>query len=271
MMLGKKVRKHKLFLFSFALITILFLMALFAPQLASHDPLKTETANWLSPPGSENWFGTDRLGRDIYSRVVYGSRISLSIGFLSAGIIILTGTFLGSLAGYYGGLIDNLIMRFTDIMIVFPTLFLVITLVSLFDAGFIHIVFIIGFTGWTAVARLVRAEFMTLRERDFVQAIRSLGASDFRIITRHMLPNALGPILVAATLSVPAAILAEAGLSFLGLGIPAPVPSWGNILREAYGYLRQAWWYASFPGLFIFITVMAFNLMGEALKDLMES
>ncbi|RQD78135.1 MAG: ABC transporter permease [Candidatus Syntrophonatronum acetioxidans] len=271
MILNKKVRKNKMFIFSLLIITGLFLMALFAPHLASHDPLKTETANWLTPPGPDNWFGTDRLGRDIYSRVVFGSRISLSIGFLSAGLMIFTGTLLGSLAGYYGGRVDSLIMRFTDIVIVFPALFLIITLVSLFDTGFMHIVLIIGFTGWTVVARLVRAEFMSLRERDFVQAIKSLGASDFRVITRHMLPNALGPIVVAATLSVPAAILAEAGLSFLGLGIPAPVPTWGNILREAHGYLRQAWWYAAFPGFFIFFTVMAFNLLGESLKDLLDS
>ena len=271
MILGKRVQKNKIFIFSLVIITGLFLMALFAPHLVSHDPLKTETENWLTPPGPDNWFGTDRLGRDIYSRVVFGSRISLSIGFISAAIMIFTGTLLGALAGYYGGIVDNLIMRLTDIIIVFPVLFLIITLISLFDSGFIHIILIIGFTGWPVVARLVRAEFMSLRERDFVQAIRSLGASDLRIITRHILPNALGPIVVAATLSVPAAILAEAGLSFLGLGIPAPVPTWGNILREAHGYFRQAWWYAAFPGAFIFVTVMVFNLLGESLKDLLDS
>lgn len=266
----RKFRKNPLSCASLVIVLLLYCMAAFAPWLASYDPHKTDTQNWLNPPDGQNWFGTDRLGRDIFSRVVYGSRVSLTVGFISTALVILIGTMLGSLAGYYGGFWDTLIMRFTDVIMVFPTLFLIITLVSLFEPGLIYIILVIGFVGWTSVARLVRAEFISLREREFIQAVRVLGASDSRIIFRHLLPNAMGTIIVAATLSVPAAILAEAGLSFLGFGVPAPIPSWGNMLREAQGYLRHSWWYAAFPGFFIFLTVMAFNLLGEGLRDAMD-
>ncbi len=266
----KKLQKNPLACMSLLIVILLYCTAVFAPYLAVHDPYKTDTQNWLNPPDSNNWFGTDRLGRDIFSRVVYGSRVSLTVGFISTALVILIGTMLGSLAGFYGGLWDSLIMRFTDIIMVFPTLFLIITLVSLFEPGLFYIILIIGFVGWTSVARLVRAEFISLREREFIQAARVLGASDARIIFRHLLPNAMGTIIVAATLSVPAAILAEAGLSFLGFGVPSPIPSWGNMLREAQGYLRQAWWFAAFPGMFIFLTVMSFNLLGEGLRDAMD-
>lgn len=265
-----KFRKNPLFCASLIIVLLLYCMAVFAPCLARHDPNKIDTSNWLTPPDDQNWFGTDRLGRDIFSRVVYGSRVSLTVGFISTALVILIGTLLGSLAGYYGGFWDTVIMRFTDVIMVFPTLFLIITLVSLFEPGLFYIILVIGFVGWTSVARLVRAEIISLREREYIQAARVLGASDSRIIFRHLLPNAMGTIIVAATLSIPAAILAEAGLSFLGFGVPAPIPSWGNMLREAQGYLRQAWWYAAFPGFFIFLTVMAFNLLGEGLRDSMD-
>ncbi|MDO9573360.1 MAG: ABC transporter permease [Candidatus Contubernalis sp.] len=266
----RNFRKNPLSCAGLVIVLLLYCTAAFAPILAREDPYQTNTENWLKSPDEQNWFGTDRLGRDVFSRVVYGSRVSLAVGFISTALVILLGTIFGSVSGYYGGIWDTLIMRFTDVIMVFPTLFLIITLVSLFEPGMLYIILVIGFVGWTSVARLVRAEFISLREREYVQAARALGASDIRIIFRHLLPNAMGTIIVAATLSVPAAILAEAGLSFLGFGVPAPIPSWGNMLREAQGYLRQAWWYAAFPGLFIFLTVMAFNLLGEGLRDSMD-
>jgi peptide/nickel transport system permease protein len=248
------------------LITLLALLALFAPRVVTHDPFATDPDNWLQAPSPEHLFGTDRLGRDLFSRVVYGTRVSLAVGVLSAGLSLLLGSLIGAASGYYGGLVDTLLMRLTDVVLVFPTLFLTIALAAILEADLFFVILIIGFTGWPGAARLVRGQFLRLREAEYVQSARLLGSSNRYIVFRHLLPGTLGPLMVAATLSVPAAIMAEAGLGYFGLGARPPLPTWGNMLREAQSYIRLAWWYAAFPGFFIFITVLAFNLLGEGLR-----
>lgn len=254
------------FLIGISLIIILSALALLAPLLAAHDPYETDAQNWLQPPCKEHPFGTDRLGRDIFSRVLYGARVSLAVGTLSMLMSVAIGFLLGMAAGYFGGVLDGLIMRFTDIVLVFPSMLLVLTLVAIFEPALWLVIFVIGGTGWPGVARLVRGEVLQLRTKEFIQSARMLGANHFRIMLYHLLPNALGPVLVAATLSVPAAVMTEAGVSYFGLGIQPPIPTWGNMLRDAQLYLRHAWWYAFFPGLFIFLTVFAFHLTGEGLR-----
>jgi peptide/nickel transport system permease protein len=249
-----------------ALVAALILVALLAPLLATHNPYVTDADNWLRPPDQNHLFGTDRLGRDIFSRVLYGARVSLAVGILSMLISTGVGTTFGSIAGYFGGSIDQLIMRLTDVVLVFPTMLLALTLVAIFEPAIWVVVLVIGCTGWPGVARLVRGELMRLKDTDFTASARMLGASHKRILFVHLLPNALGPILVAATLAVPAAIMTEAGLGYFGLGVQPPIPTWGNMLRDAQGYIRHAWWYAMYPGLAIFITVFGFQLMGEGMR-----
>lgn len=250
-----------------SLVGLLVLAALCAPVLATHCPYAADPEKSLLAPGSQHLFGTDRLGRDIFSRVIFGSRASLAVGGLSVLMAVGIGTAVGAAAGYYGGVTDALLMRLADVLLSFPSFFLVLLLVSLFEPQFWLVVAVIGGTGWPATARLVRGEFLRLRETDFAAAARLSGASDSRVIIRHLLPNALGPILVSATVSVPAAILTEAGLGFLGLGVQPPVPTWGNMLRDAQNYIRHAWWYATFPGLFIFTSVFSFYLLSEAIRE----
>ncbi|EEG76739.1 ABC transporter permease [Dethiobacter alkaliphilus] len=248
------------------IVALLCLLAVFAPVITAHDPYVTDADNWLRSPDEVHIFGTDRLGRDVFSRVLYGARVSLAVGILATFLSVTVGTILGGAAGYLGGIVDRLIMRFTDIVLVFPTLLLILTLVAIFEPALWLVILVIGGTGWPGVARLVRGEIMRLLEADFTASARLLGATHLRILFVHLLPNAFGPILVAATLCVPAAIMTEAGLGYFGLGIQPPVPTWGNMMRDAQLYLRHAWWYATFPGLFIFITVFAFQLTGEGLR-----
>lgn len=253
--------------FGLTLITLLVLLAILAPLLTVHNPFSTNVDNWLRPPSREHFFGTDRLGRDIFSRVLYGGRVSLTVGLLAALLSVGIGTLLGLLAGFYGGIAEIVIMRTAEVVLVFPTLLLVLTLVAVFEPALWLVILVIGCTGWPNVARLVRGEVLRLRQSDFVAAARLLGAKDRRIIWQHLLPNAVGPVLVAATLCVPAAVMTEAGLSYLGLGVQLPMPTWGNMLRDAQLYLRYAWWYAFFPGLFIFLTVLGFHLIAEGLRQ----
>lgn len=248
------------------LVACLCLMAVFAPVIATHDPYLTDGDQWLQPPGQGHIFGTDRLGRDVFSRVIYGARISLAVGLLATFMSMGIGTLLGAAAGYCGGFVDSLIMRFTDVVLVFPTMLLILTLVAIFEPAVWLVVVVIGATGWPGVARLVRGEIMRLKDADFVASARLLGASHSRLILTHLLPNCLGPILIAATLAVPGAIMTEAGLGYFGLGVQPPMPTWGNMLRDAQLYIRHAWWYATFPGFFIFITVFGFHLTGEGLR-----
>lgn len=252
-------------------VVICFLLvALGAPWLAPHDPNQINVEAILLPPNWDYLFGTDELGRDVFSRMIYGARISLQVGLISAGIATILGVILGALAGYYGGWLETLIMRFTDMMLCFPTFFLILAVIALLDPSIINIMAVIGLTSWMSVTRLVRAEFLTLKQRDFVLAARSLGASNSRIIFKHILPNAMAPVLVAATLSVAGAILVESSLSFLGLGVQPPEASWGNILSQGKANIEIAWWLSLFPGLAILLTVLGYNLLGEGIRDALD-
>jgi peptide/nickel transport system permease protein len=238
--------------------------------LSPFSPTDIDIDNILSPPGGGHVFGTDDLGRDVLARMLYGSRVSLSVGFVAVGIAVLIGITIGSLAGYFGGRTDAVLMRFVDIMLTFPTLFLILAVIAIVGQSIYTIMVVIGVTGWMDVARLVRAEFLTLKERDFVLSARATGATHLRIIFRHILPNALSPVFVAATFGIAGAILVESGLSFLGLGIQPPKPSWGNILNTGKDYIEVAWWLSLFPGLAILLTSLSYNLLGEGLRDALD-
>lgn len=255
-----------------AVIIFMFVVAIFAPLIAPYEPDKINLAPEarLSPPSQEHLLGTDDLGRDVLSRMVYGARISLSVGFVAVAISLVIGIILGAISGYYGGSVDAVIMRFVEIVMCFPRIFLLLMLIAYLGPSIIMVMVVIGLTGWTGLARLVRAEFLSLKERDYVQAARALGASDFRIIFRHILPNAMTPVYVSAVLGVGGAILTESVLSFLGLGVQIPTPSWGNILTTAMAYIDIAWWLMIFPGLAILITVLSYNLLGENLRDMLD-
>jgi peptide/nickel transport system permease protein len=252
-----------------AIVLLMFLMALVAAQLAG-DPGLIDIGQQLQPPAWDHPMGTDDLGRDVLTRILFGARISLLVGFVAVGIATFIGVVLGALAGYYGGWVDNLIMRFVDIMLCFPTFFLILAVVAFLEPSIWNIMIIIGLTSWMGVARLVRAEFLSLREREFVLAARACGARDGRIIFRHLLPNALSPVLVSATLGVAGAILTESALSFLGIGVQPPTPSWGNMLIVGKQTLGTAWWLSAFPGLAILVTVLGYNLLGEGIRDALD-
>ncbi|MEW6443497.1 MAG: ABC transporter permease [bacterium] len=242
--------------------------ALFPP--VRYTPTQYNLDERLDPPSAKHWLGTDDRGRDVASRMIHGSRTSLSVGFVAVGIYLAIGVLLGALAGYYGGWIDVVISRLIEIMICFPTFFLILAIMAFLPPSIYNVMFVIGVTGWTGVARLVRGEFLRLRSQDFVVASRTLGARDTRVIFRHILPNAMAPVLVSATFGVAGAILVESSLSFLGFGVPPPTPSWGDILSQSRAYIDFAWWLTLFPGLAIFITVTAYNLVGEGLRDAID-
>jgi len=262
----KRFRRNNLAVIGLCMVVFLFLVSFAAPFLAPYDPTAINTKLILAPPTLNHPFGTDQLGRDVLSRMIYGSRISLKVGFVAVGIATLIGLLLGSFAGYYGGWVDTVIMRFVDIMLCFPSFFLILAVIAFLEPSIWNIMIVIGVTGWMGVARLTRAEFLSLRERDFVMAARATGARDFHIIFVHILPNAMAPVLVSATLGVAAAILTESALSFLGLGVQPPDASWGNILTQGKDNIQIAWWLSLFPGLAILFTVMAYNLLGEGIQ-----
>ena len=266
----RELIKNRMALAGLIFIIIILLFAVFAPLIATYDPTATDAKFILSPPSRYHALGTDTLGRDIFSRIVYGSRISLSIGFIAVGISVLIGVFFGSIAGYYGGRIDSIIMRFVDMVLCFPTFFLILAVIALLEPSIFNIMVVIGATSWMGVARLVRAEVLTLKERDFIAASKVMGASDRWIILKHLIPNAIGPVLVSATLGMGGAILVESALSFLGIGVQPPTPSWGNILMDGKSTLGIAWWLTIFPGILILLTVLAYNLLGEGLRDMLE-
>jgi len=253
-----------------AFVVLLFLVAVLAPLIAPYEPTAINLQNILAAPSGEHPFGTDQLGRDVLSRMIWGSRISLLVGFVSTGIAILIGMVLGSLAGFYGKWVDTTIMRFVDIMLCFPTFFLILAVIAFLEPSIWNIMIIIGLTGWMGVTRLVRADFIALKERDFVQAARAIGAGDFRIIFSHILPNAMASLLVAATLGIAGAILTESALSFLGIGVQPPMASWGNILTDGKDNIDIAWWLSFFPGFAIFVTVLSYNLLGESIRDSLD-
>lgn len=269
-MVWRRFKRHKLAMAGLYFLIFMYLVAIFAPVIATQSYREVDPPNRLKGISKEHWMGTDHLGRDIFSRVIWGSRISLSVGFVAAGVAVLLGTVVGAIAGYFGGTIDNILMRFTEMIMSFPTFFLLITIISIVERSIFNIMLVIGITSWPGLARMVRAEFLSLREQEFVLAAKALGASNSRIIFRHILPNAMAPIIVSATLRIGGAILSESGLSFLGLGVPEPFPSWGSILNTGRTYLRQAPWITLFPGIFIFLTVLAFNYVGDGLRDALD-
>jgi peptide/nickel transport system permease protein len=267
--LWRHLRNNHLALAGGGIVLLMFLLAFLAP-FTGRDPAAIDISQRLLAPSLTYPLGTDDLGRDVFTRILYGARISLLVGFVSVGIATIIGVILGALAGFYGSWIDSLIMRFVDIMLCFPTFFLILAVIAFLEPSIWNIMIIIGLTGWMGVARLVRAEFLSLRERDFVYAAQALGADDMRIIFRHILPNALSPVLVAATLGVAGAILTESALSFLGIGVQPPTPSWGNMLIVGKQTLGSAWWLSVFPGLAILLTVLGYNLLGEGIRDALD-
>ena len=265
-----RFKRNRLAVAGGIVVLMLFIIALFANVLSPYDPSDIDRKHILEPPSKSHPLGTDDLGRDVLSRMIFGSRISLSVGFVAVGIATIIGMIVGAISGYYGRWADSIIMRFIDIMLSIPTFFLILAVIAFIGPGIWNIMIVIGLTSWMGVARLVRAEFLSLKEREFVLAARALGASDIRIIFRHIMVNSMSPVFVSAVLGVASAILVESALSFLGIGIQPPIPSWGNILTLGKDNIEIAWWLSVFPGLAILFTVLAYNLVGEGLRDALD-
>lgn len=267
-----RFRRHPMAMFGFATVLVLCLAALFSPFIAPHDPLLLDTSRRFVAPLARAgfWLGTDELGRDTLSRLLYGGRISLTVGLVAMGTTVVTGAVIGLVAGYSGGMLDTLLMRFVDTMLCFPQIFLLLVIAAFVPPSLISIALIIGLTSWMEVSRIVRAEILHLKEQDFVLAARALGASAGRIMFRELLPNIAAPLLVAATLRVASAVLAESYISYLGYGVQPPLASWGNMLTNAQGYFDTVPWLAILPGAMITLTVMGFNFLGDGLRDALD-
>ena len=255
-----------------SIVVIMSLAAIFAPLIATHSPIDIDLNHLLQRPGGGHILGTDVQGRDIWSRLVFGARVSLTVGLISQGIALLLGVTLGLIAGYYGGWVDEVVMRLADVTLAFPTLLLLIAMVAALQPSMGVVFATIGIVGWAGMARLVRGQVLVVRQLEYVQAIRALGAGDVRIMLQHVLPNVIAPVVIAATLGVAGAIMAEAALSFLGLGVPPPAPSWGSMIAEGrdLDQLRHAPWTSLFPGIAIGAAVLGFNLLGDALRDALD-
>ncbi|MGG3093013.1 oligopeptide ABC transporter permease [Bacillus safensis] len=268
----EKFFKNKLAVAGSVILLIIIFSAIFAPVIAPYAPEHQDLLKRLQPPSAEHFMGTDKFGRDIFSRVLYGARISLLVGFVSVVGAITIGTVVGAVAGYFKGFVDSLLMRFVDVVLSIPDIFLLITLVTIFKPGIDKLILIFALTGWTTTARLIRSEFLSLRTREFVLAARTIGTKNHVIIFSHILPNCIGPIIVSATLKVGSVILAESTLSYLGFGIQPPTASWGNMLQDAQNFsiMVQAWWYPLFLGLLILLTVLCFNFLGDGLRDALD-
>ena len=267
----RRFLRHRLATGGLIISVLLILSALFAPALAQHDPLQISILDKFKPPMSDGFvLGADELGRDLVARLLFAGRISLLVGFAAMAVTVLVGTLVGLISGFYGGRVDAFLMRFTDALLSFPTVFLLLVLAAFVGASLLSITLIIGLTSWMELARILRNQTLTLREQEFVQAGRALGASNPWLITRHLLPNSLGPIMVAATLNVANAVLAESYISYLGYGIQPPEASWGNMLNNAQSYFTDAPWIALFPGLLITLTVASFNFLGDGLRDALD-
>jgi ABC-type dipeptide/oligopeptide/nickel transport system permease subunit len=254
------------------LIVALVTLAVAAPLFARHDPLGVDLVHSLEGPSMAHWLGTDIQGRDVWARLLYGARVSLTVGIVSQGIALLIGVALGLIAGYYGRFVDDVVMRLADVTLAFPTLLLLIAMVAALQPSLAIVFLTIGIVGWAAVARLVRGQVLVVRELEYVQAERALGARDARVIVRHILPAVIAPVVIAGTLGVAGAIMAESSLSFLGLGVQPPTPSWGAMIADARDMyqLRNAPWTSLAPGLAIGAAVLGFNLLGDALRDAMD-
>jgi ABC-type dipeptide/oligopeptide/nickel transport system permease subunit len=254
------------------IVIILALAALLAPLIARQSPITIDLLHILQRPSSQHWLGTDIQGRDIWSRLIYGARVSLTVGLISQGIALGLGITMGLLAGFYGGWVDEIVMRLADVTLAFPTLLLLIAMVAALQPSEAVVFATIGIVGWAGMARIVRGQVLVVRQLEYIQAIRALGAGDLRIMTQHILPNVVAPVVIAATLGVAGAIMAEAALSFLGLGVPPPAPSWGSMIADGrdLDQLRRAPWTSVFPGVAIGAAVLGFNLLGDALRDALD-
>jgi peptide/nickel transport system permease protein len=263
----KRFKKNRLAVAGGIIVVALFIIAVFAPLISPYNPNDIDRTQILEPPTFKHPLGTDDLGRDVLSRMIWGARISLSVGFVAVGIATVIGMILGAFSGYYGGWTERIVMRFIDIMLSIPTFFLILAVIAFIGPSIWNIMIIIGLTSWMGVARLVRAEFLSLKEREYVLAAKAVGSSDIRIIFRHIMLNSMAPVLVSAVLGVAGAVLVESALSFLGIGVQPPTPSWGNILTLGKDNIQIAWWLSVFPGLAILITVLGYNLLGEGIRD----
>jgi peptide/nickel transport system permease protein len=271
-LLWRKLRADRRAMLGLGAIGLMVLLAILAPLVSRWDPTGIALANQLQPPSSTHWLGTDLQGRDVWSRLVYGARISLAVGFLSQGISLAIGLSLGLISGFYGKWVDEAVMRLADVTLAFPSLLLLIALAAAFEPSLTTVLVTIGVVGWAGMARIVRGQVLVVRQLEYVQAARALGERDYRIITRHLLPNVIAPVVIAATLGVAGAIMAEAALSFLGLGVQPPTPSWGSMIADGRDLeqLRHAPWTSLSPGLAIGAAVLGFNLLGDALRDALD-
>ncbi len=264
----RRFMENKLAVVGMVIVVIFYVIAFIAPLIQRYPPSQIQSGARDLHPSAQHWFGTDRNGRDAYSRLLNGGRVSLAVGFVAVAIIMTIGTTLGAISGYFGGWIDSVIMRFTDILLSIPQILLLISAAALFNAGIATTIIVIGVTSWPGAARLIRGQILSLKDQEFVTAARTVGATPWKIIWRHLFPNSLAVIIVEATLWLSFAIILEATLSYLGLGVQIPTPSWGNMLQDGqHELLLGAWWLTLFPGLAIFLVVMAFNLMGDGLRD----
>jgi peptide/nickel transport system permease protein len=266
----KRLKKNKFAMVSFVILVLLILMAIFAPWIAPYDPAEQDVYNIMQGPTREHLLGTDEYGRDILSRIIFGARVSLSVGIIAETIAMVVGVVMGSLAGYYGGKVDTVISRLIEIFASFPHILFALTIMFILGPGIINLFIAIGFVGWTSVARVIRGQIMQLKEKEYVEASIASGGSGFRIIFKHLIPNCISTIIVIATLNIPADIMYEASLSFLGLGVQPPTASWGAMINAARVFMRSAPLYSIFPGVAIMITVLSFNMLGDGLRDALD-
>ncbi|MEN3013983.1 MAG: ABC transporter permease [Endomicrobiia bacterium] len=260
------MKRNTYFIVGLIIVSFFVVIAVFAKFFSPYDPYQQDLLNRLKPPSFKHFFGTDELGRDVFSRMIHATKISLSVGFIAVGVATIIGSCLGLLSGYYGGWIDTAIMRLVDIMLCFPTFFLILLVIAFVKPSVYNIMLVIGLTSWPSLTRYVRAEVLKIKNMEFILSCKLAGFSSFKIIFVHILPNVLAPILVTFSLGIASAILTESALSFLGLGVQPPQPSWGNILTSGKDYIHIAWWLSLFPGLAIFFTVIGFNFLAEGFR-----
>jgi peptide/nickel transport system permease protein len=263
----KRLRKNKLAMLGLAIVILLILIALFAPFISPYDPISRAKGESSLGPSINHLFGTDLLGRDIFSRVIYGSRISIEVGVIAVGISVIIGLFFGALSGYFGGISDAVIMRVADIFFAFPYILGAIAIMTILGPGIVNIFIAIGILGWASIARIFRSSILTIKNKEYIEAARAMGAGNSRIIIKHIFPNSFAPIIVYATMNVGTAIIVEAALSFLGIGVQPPTPAWGKMLADSMAYIDTSPWMMFFPGLAILITVLGFVLLGDGLRD----
>ena len=266
----KRLKRDKVAMVCLVFVILLILAAVFAPLIAPYDQAYQDTKNILQGPSAEHWLGTDEFGRDILSRIIFGARVSLAVGLVAESIAIVIGVVMGALAGYYGGKVDMVISRIIEIFASFPQILFAIVIMFVLGTGVINVFFAIGFVGWTSVARVIRSQVIQLKENEYIEAARASGGSSFLIILKHLIPNCLSTIIVIITMEIPADIIYEASLSFLGLGVQPPHSSWGQMISVARKYIRMAPTFSIFPGIALVVTVLAFNLLGDALRDALD-